>query len=387
MNAPFSPNADSCTIDNAVARLTRIWQEQFDLVQVTADDDFFELGGDSLAAVGLFLEIEREFGRKLPMTTIYDAPTIRRLAEQLVFETAPCWSPLVCLKAGDPALPPLFIVHGIGGTVIEFAKLAAHISCGNSVYALQARGLDGMQTPLDRVEDMAAYYAQAIRDAHPKGPYLLSGYSFGGLVAVELARTLKAEGADVESLILIDAYAHPQTWPRRARFAAWLRRAGIRLSEVAVQPRRSGIALLLRTGRRVIRRLSGRRETGLPAMRRWLGDPTSGLPQVYRDLYAASERALGAHYPKSYDGRTVFLRAEQTQIVFPRDPRPIWRPLLRSLRILTVPGDHRSMVQDHYAELAACLSGLIQEASLPEERATLSGTTARFRFAFAGGAR
>jgi pimeloyl-ACP methyl ester carboxylesterase len=184
------------------------------------DSNFFDLGGDSLLAVGLLLEIERQFGRKFPITTIYDAPTIAEQADLLESGAAAGFSPLVLLKSGDGS-KPLFIVHGIGGTVIELDALGKQIRTDSPVYAIQARGLDGAEAPIESVSEMAAFYLDAIRQVQPVGPYYLAGYSFGGLVALEMARSLGEK--DVALLLMIDSYALPTTWPLASRVSRSLR--------------------------------------------------------------------------------------------------------------------------------------------------------------------
>ncbi|MGD0867506.1 MAG: phosphopantetheine-binding protein, partial [Rhizomicrobium sp.] len=130
--------------ETIVAGLTDIWSRTLQTAPICPDSNFFDLGGDSLLAVGLLLEIERQFGRKFPITTIYDAPTIAEQADLLESEGEAGFSPLVLLKSGDGS-KPLFIVHGIGGTVIELDALGKQIRTDSPVYAIQARGLDGAE--------------------------------------------------------------------------------------------------------------------------------------------------------------------------------------------------------------------------------------------------
>jgi thioesterase domain-containing protein len=102
--------------------------------------------------------------------------------------------------------PPLFCVHAIDGNVLVFQNLARHLDPDQPVYGLQAKGLDGKQAPHTRFEDMAADYIKEIRTVQPEGPYLLAGYSSGGVVAFEMAQQLQAQGQQVELLALIDSY-------------------------------------------------------------------------------------------------------------------------------------------------------------------------------------
>src|SRR5262249_4615088 len=136
------------------------------------------------------------------------------------------------------SVPGFFVVHGVGGTVMELTKLGALIDHAGSVYAIQAKGADGLETPLTSVEDMAAYYVAAIREVQPQGPYLLAGYSFGGLVALEMARRLEEMGEHIGLLVLIDAYGNPRTWPLSTRLGVRGRRLMHRLSLLAKNPLR-----------------------------------------------------------------------------------------------------------------------------------------------------
>src|SRR5438128_1674894 len=184
MNARVSNAAvEDATACGGVELLLGLWQRVLQTDEVTPDSNFFDLGGDSLLALNLFLEIERATGRQLPITAIYDAPTVAEQALLLQDEQAPEFSPLVLLKSGNGS-PPLFIFHGIGGTVVEFAQLGKLIEIDGAVYAVQAQGVDGSLPPLESVEEMAALYVDAIRAVQPNGPYRLCGYSFGGVIAV-----------------------------------------------------------------------------------------------------------------------------------------------------------------------------------------------------------
>ena len=164
-----------------IGRLTAIWERVLQRSPIEIEDNFFDCGGDSLLAVHVFIEIMKETGRELPITTIYDAPTIAALAALLDGAPATPFSPLVLAKSGSGA-PPFFLVHGMGGTVMQLTQLGKLIDYEGPVYAIQPRGLDGLEPPIDSVDEMAAYYLRAIFEIQPHGPYLLAGYSFGGMV-------------------------------------------------------------------------------------------------------------------------------------------------------------------------------------------------------------
>lgn len=140
--------------------------------------------------------------------------------------------PLVLLKTGRDG-PALFIVTGLGGTAADVFSLARNMRCSNPVYALQARGLDGAEVPLEHVRDLAQYYLAAVQAQQPEGPYLLAGYSFGGLVALEMAQLLVQAGQRPALLAFLESYPHPRYWPRSVRSTIVARIACTRLSTLA----------------------------------------------------------------------------------------------------------------------------------------------------------
>ncbi len=210
--------------------LTSIWQRVLQRSSVNIDDNFFDLGGSLSSADMIFAEIARECGRELPSATIYHAPTIATLASVLEQPTLPQFSPFVQLKAGSER-PPILIAHGLDG-LTSFSRLAEHIRTGHPVYGIQARGVDGLEEPYDRIEDMAQFYLDALDRVQPKGPYILIGYSFGGLVALEMAQRLSRNEENVALLVLIDAYPHPRFLSRDQRLRLFARRIRRHLSEM-----------------------------------------------------------------------------------------------------------------------------------------------------------
>ena len=183
-----------------VETLTPIWQRVLQLPSIHVDDNFFDLGGDSSLALQLFNEIAQVCDRELPPVTIYQAPTIAALAALLEQPTTPRFPTLVLLKPGTEK-PPVFVAHGLGGSVMDFFQPVKHIETDHPIYGMQARGIDGLDEPLARIEDMAEFYLHAIRKMQPRGPYVLAGYSLGGLVALEMAQQQKRAGLSDPALL------------------------------------------------------------------------------------------------------------------------------------------------------------------------------------------
>ncbi len=184
--------------------LCQIWQQVLGIEAIGIQDNFFALGGHSLIAVRLFAEIERVWGRNLPLATLLQAQTIASLADVLSQRswTEP-WSSLVAIQP-EGTKPPLFCMHPIGGNILEYYPLVQYLGTERPIYGLQSQGLDGKQAPLASIEAMASQYIDEIATVQPHGPYFLAGYSFGGLLTFEIAQQLQARGERVELLALLD---------------------------------------------------------------------------------------------------------------------------------------------------------------------------------------
>jgi amino acid adenylation domain-containing protein len=187
-------------------KLISIWQEVLGVRPVEIDDDFFDLGGHSLLAVELFAAIEQATGARLPLATIFEAPTVKQLAQTLAHEgwEAP-WSPLVPLTTTGVRTPFFCVTAGDGNTV-GFGALARRLGPDQPFYALQPRGLDGRRPYDARVELMARRYLREIRAIQPAGPYLLGGRCLGGVVAFEMAQRLTRAGEEVALLVVLDSF-------------------------------------------------------------------------------------------------------------------------------------------------------------------------------------
>jgi len=193
--------------DTTTQQLARIWQELLGVESVGVDQNYFDLGGDSSLAVQLFARIEKLFRVKLPLATLFDAPTIEELARVVQQEAgateASGWSPLVPIQANG-GRPVFFCIHGAGGNVLIYRELAKYMGSEQPFYGVQAQGLDGSRAPLKTIEEMAALYVKEIRRFQPHGPYYIGGYCMGGTLAYEVSRQLQVAGEDIALLALFD---------------------------------------------------------------------------------------------------------------------------------------------------------------------------------------
>ncbi|MEA5516848.1 amino acid adenylation domain-containing protein [Nodularia sp. UHCC 0506] len=190
--------------DKWETELVQIWQETLKVEHLGVTDNFFNLGGNSISAVRLMTQIQKHFAQTLPLSTLFQQGTIEQLAQQLrQQQPTHSWSPLVEIQPQGNARP-FFCVHPVGGNVLCYTQLVHHLSSNQPFYGLQASGLNPNEQPIKSIEEMATAYIEAIRQIQPQGPYLLGGWSFGGVVAFEIAQQLHEQNQQVNLLALID---------------------------------------------------------------------------------------------------------------------------------------------------------------------------------------
>ena len=189
--------------------LASIWAKVLGVGQVGIDDNFFNLGGHSLLAVKLCARIEKVFGVRLPLTVLFEAPTIRGLADLVQHQhQTPGLSSLVPIRASG-SRPPFYCIHGGDGYILKFHALVEHLGTDQPVFVLQPRAIEGREMPLKTVEEIAAAYLAEVQAFQPEGPYYLGGYSFGGLIAFEMARQMRLQQQQVPLLALFDTLYPP----------------------------------------------------------------------------------------------------------------------------------------------------------------------------------
>jgi thioesterase domain-containing protein/acyl carrier protein len=207
--APASTLADNTVHvaprDPGDVQMAALWQQVFGIETVGIHDNFFDLGGHSLKAAQLFHLIEQVYGRHLPLSTLFQAPTIASLTSVLTQEQgiSPRQS-LVAMQLRSSATP-VFLVSAAGGGVLWFAQLARLLGQAYPVYGLQAPGYDGKTEPYDSVPEMAKHYIAEIRSRVPNGPYIIIGVCTGGLVAYEMAQQL-VERREPVTLVILNSW-------------------------------------------------------------------------------------------------------------------------------------------------------------------------------------
>jgi acetoacetyl-CoA synthetase len=336
--------------------LTPIWERVLQRSAIHAEDNFFDLGGDSLLAVELFTKIAEACGRELAPVTIYCAPTIAALAAILEDAAPPRFPPLLQLREGTET-PPLFLAHGLGGTAMDFFQLVKYIQTPRPMYGMQAKGTDGVDAPFDRIEDLAQFYLDAIKKLQPHGPYFLVGYSLGGLVMLEMAQKLIKTGEKIGLLAMLESYPHPRFLSLKERFRLGVRLATHRATKVGRLPLKDALSYIVRPSERrlyVSRDGNGNAPSQIP-----VGASHTPAMQMARE---SAYRSLTRYHPHFYPGEIKFVRAE-TVTDFPDDPSAVWSHLVAKIEVDTVPGDHLGILGIHYESLGAVLSRQIEKAS------------------------
>ena len=203
--------------DKLELHLTKIWEDLLKSDRISVRDNFFEVGGHSLLAVQLMDRIDQAFHRRLPLDTLwFRGGTIEALARILRDEAASGPDPeLVLMKKGSRR--PLFVVHTMGGNLFHYYDLARRLDTEQTVYGLQARGVYGTERPDHTIEAIATHCIESMRTVQSQGPYLVAGFSSGGVVAFEVARQLAAAGQRVALLALLDTYA-----PKTRTVRSWI---------------------------------------------------------------------------------------------------------------------------------------------------------------------
>jgi len=355
-------------------RLAGFWQELLGLEKVGVEDSFFDLGGHSLIAVRLFAMVRKAFQVDLPISVLFEAPTIRKIAALLPSQGAEVTTLAEAREARAPARrfthvvamhdgeggskAPFFLVAGMFGNVLNLRHLAHLIGTDRPVYGLQARGLYGDAAPHEDLIEAARDYLAELRVVQPHGPYFLGGFSGGGITAFEMARQLRAAGEEVAALVLLDTPL-PQ------------RRALTREDRLAIQKlefRAQGLGYVWRWARN---RVAWEIEKRRPKV-----DEASDAPQFHNAaIEQAFYAAIARYQVEPWDGPMVLFRpplqgkwevapgrlvnAERSYVLHDND----WGEHVPRLQVFEVPGDHDSMVlEPNVRVLAARMRRVIEAA-------------------------
>jgi aspartate racemase len=335
LNSEDQAKASSETVNDPLQRqLLQIWEQLLDRRGIGIRDNFFELGGQSLLAARLMHRLTQIHGKSLPLAVLLEAPTIEKLAVVLRGDLSKHWSSLVAIQP-EGSKPPFFCVHGVGGNVVGFQELAKRMKPDFPFYGLQSQGLDGTSELYTTIGGMAEYYLGEIRRVQPRGPYHIGGFSMGGLVAYEIAQQLVAADEEVGLVVLFDTYA---TNPKSVNES---------LKDLVLHPTWTHVKKLPSEVRKKVRRTWN-------AIR---------LPDYLKKVGRANAYAAEQYVIRSYEGKTILLRAGDTWRVAD-DPYAAWSQYVKDLETIQIRGTHMEILREpNVSSLAEKLKGCIHCAN------------------------
>ncbi|NBD32275.1 MAG: amino acid adenylation domain-containing protein [Cyanobacteria bacterium] len=358
-------------------KLTQIWQAVLGIESISINDNFFDLGGHSLLAVKLFGLIEQEFGKKVPLTTIFEAPTIEQLAKILQpSEELKSFDSLVLLKPGNSKVP-LFLIHDADGEIILYLNLARHLHSERPVYGLKPYSKKGYPMLHTRISEIVEHYIKEIRSVQPKGPYLIGGLCAGGVLAFEVACQLQAQGETVPFVAIIDAVDVKE--PSQANYINHNRMSRFLQTFSKGQQIKSKkwLAYILKTSIKKVNNLilyeASTKNKNIEAilkfrLLRYCLDRGMPLPQFCQNISARTIYMLAKsnYIPSVYQGRLTLWRAtenlgvgdpliDDTPAIYKvKDPFLGWgKRSTNGVELYDIYGGHSSMVQEPNVQVMA----------------------------------
>ena len=329
---------EQCAKTKMEVVLVEIWKQHLGIGQIGVHDNFFELGGHSLTAVKVLVSIKKETGKKLPLATLFNNPTVASLAILLENqELSITANSLIPLKTSGNKVP-LYMVHGLGSTVFKFLDFAYGLDPQQPVYGLQARGIDGNVAPTETIQEMASQFIAEILVQNPDGPYALSGYSFGSLIAFEMAHQLTEMGKKVCVLISFDGYVNkaPQL---RDEFSRKLYRVYSRIAKfvftsvylLSTEPRRT-IGHKIFTLKRSMKRILGQQVPNDHGLDEDF-DYINKVAHVHR-------KSILKYQLKPYDGDIYLFKAKKLGLYLDDFKFLGWKPYVKKVHVYTIEDEH-----------------------------------------------
>jgi len=337
--------------------VANIWSEILGIRNIGINDDFFELGGHSILAVKVMVRIEKETGQRIPIAAIFENPTVKKLAK-LVQENSGHikFESLIPLKNSGGKIPA-YMVHGGGLNALTFNSVVQYMDEDQPAFGIQSLGLNGEASPLYTIEDLADYYKQFILQNDPEGPYILIGYSFGGLLVFEMARQLAAMGKEVRKVIIIDTYVGDislNNKPGSKLLTKILRQFNklLHFSRLFLQEPKEVYDYQLAFLKDKLKRLNRHQETA----------PEETLT-YYTEIEKSYDTAYWSYVITPQNVKVDLLKVKK-RIYFLDDPMYLgWRPFAKGgIKIHEVPGDHKTfMSPPNDQKFARILQDVIDE--------------------------
>jgi thioesterase domain-containing protein len=350
-------------------QLIAVWEELLQRRGIGIQEDFFELGGDSLLAMKLTLQIEELYLRDVNLANFPTKVTIEMLANLLESEERDnLQQPILEIQKSGTA-PPLYFVHGDYASGGVFCRnLARHLGADQPFYAIPPHGLDGRELPRT-IEAMAADRLKALLDFQPEGPYRLGGFCWGGFIALEMARMLGERGADVEFILLVDSDARNIRLRPVRRFLRWLRVRFSLSEEFELVSFRKFLSLfpglyefnsaeqkrnyhLLSFLRKICLKILHIAYSFFGNSRKSELSNSESVPKDRHSRFSTYHRIFQTYVPEPFEGNAVLFRSSRLRDRYPDDPMKTWRHITPDLQTYSVTGDHLSCITKHVEDLA-----------------------------------
>lgn len=314
MERPSLSNPYASPENELEKKLLQIWEEEIGIKGIGVTDDFFDVGGDSLIGVLLFVRIEKELGRKLPVSILLTASTIRRQAELINKLAYTQDTPLLLPIRTAGSQPPLFFIPGKGAYPIRIRHLEKSLSAQTPIYALQYLEPSQAEQELNFTEHIASLYVNEIRKLFPQGPYILVGESWGGKVAFEMAQQFRTLGEDVPVLALLDTYLNiSDTDLRRGASLKWysmlIKKHLSILLESDFKGKMEYLRFYQQNGRQKLKQLVAEGLERKKVMSPQILDEDVALPTHVRELEKRNREESRKYVPQAYSGRVLLFKA------------------------------------------------------------------------------
>ncbi len=318
-----------------------LWEGVLDVRPIGIRDDFFDLGGDSLRAALLVAKVEAVIGRLLAPMVLFTSPTVEMFLRRVYHpSSAPEVAyPMIALRTTG-ANTPYFCIDWPGGYGWNFARLAQLLGDEQPFYCIASGGIPEPWPPGTTIEHMATAVIARIRALHPpdRGPIRLGGNCYGGIIALEAARQLRAQG---ERIAPLDLFAiSPKDFPTLVDAAAYTRfrdeesseRHARHLAEWAKRSLAEGLAYFIRV---IGQKWVHMRASAVNAIHRAFNKPG---PRTEPDIFLARDMALRAHKPQTLDGDVVLYLSEDAVRSYTADPATTFARLAKHVTVHLFPG-------------------------------------------------
>lgn len=355
--------------DQVEQDLTRIWENLLQIAPVGIRDNFFDLGGNSLLAMHLLVEMDKTLHKNLPVSVLFEASTIEQLAglvrEANTMQQVNGDSALVPIQARGTRRPFFLVAGGKGGyeELLVYAKLAPYLGTDQPFYGLCARPLPPAGHPKAYLRAMAANHIREITSVQPHGPYLIGGECLGGVVAFEIAQQLRARGEQVGELVLMDTFRRTELLEWHDRYSRFSRTFDWWMAGLRYIPYRA---------RRTAHHISQAARLRGPARREYLAEKTKKAhdlltrtgeavdPAPDLQIVPSYWRAIFSYRPDNYPGRIVLLINESWHRLYPDLG---WERRARSgVEIHPLAGNHETYIRQNVQGVGECLRDCLARA-------------------------